>query len=35
MHNTACDIFAPWLGIAPGSPASEAQSLNHWTTREV
>ena len=25
----------PWLGIEPGPPASRAQSLSHWTTREV
>ena len=25
----------PQQGIEPLSPALEAQSLNHWTTREV
>ena len=25
----------PWSGIEPMSPALEAWSLNHWTTREV
>ena len=25
----------PWLGIKAMLPAVEAQSINHWTTREV
>ena len=25
----------PWPGIEPGPPALVAQSLSHWTTREV
>ena len=28
-------ILVPWLGIEPVSHVVEAQSLNHWTTREV
>ena len=28
-------ILAPWPGIKPVPPASEAQSPNHWTTKEV
>ena len=31
----ACRILVPRPGIEPVSPAVEAQSLNHWTTREV
>ena len=38
----ACWIFrcgmwdlVPWPGIEAGTPALEAQSLSHWTTREV
>ena len=27
--------LVPWLGVEPGPPALGAQSLNHWTTREV
>ena len=27
--------LVPWPGIEPGSPALGAQSLSHWTTREV
>ena len=26
---------SPWQGIKPAPPAIEAQTLNHWTTREV
>ena len=29
-----CDLV-PWPGIEPGPPALGAQSLTHWTTREV
>ena len=32
---TACGILLPWPGIEPTTPAVEAQSLNHWTAREV
>ena len=28
-------ILVPQTGIEPKPPALEAQSLNHWTTREV
>ena len=28
----ACGILVPWSGIPP---AVEAQTLNHWTTREA
>ena len=31
----ACGILVPRLGIEPMSPAVEARSPNHWTTREV
>ena len=31
----ACGILVPWPGIKPTPPALEAQSLNHWTNREV
>ena len=27
--------LVPWPGMEPGPPALGAQSLNHWTTREV
>ena len=30
-----CRILGPWPGIEPMPPAVEAQSLNHWTAREV
>ena len=33
--HTSCGILVPWSGIKPLSPAVEAWSLNHWTTREV
>ena len=32
---TAGHVEFPWLGIEPVLPAMEAQSLNHWTTKEV
>ena len=32
---TACWILVPQPGIKPMSLALEAQSVNHWTTREV
>ena len=28
-------ILVPWPGIKPNPPMMEAQSLNHWTIREV
>ena len=31
----ACGILVPQPGIEPAPPAVEAQSLNHWTAREV
>ena len=34
-HLTACGILVLRPGIEPTPPASEARSLNHWTTREV
>ena len=34
-HCMSCGILVPWPGIEPMSLAVEAQSLNHWTTREV
>ena len=33
--HVACGILVPQPGIEPLLPATEAQSLNHWTTREV
>ena len=35
LHHVACSILVPWPGIEPKPPVAEAQSLNHWTTREV
>ena len=35
LHCWACGILVPQPGIEPTSPAVEAWSLNHWTTREV
>ena len=32
-HGTRDLVLRP--GIEPGSPARQAQSLSHWTTREV
>ena len=34
-HHMACGILVPWPGIKPVPPAVEAQSTNHWSTREV
>ena len=34
-HRAACGIFVPQPGIEPTPLALEAQSLNHWTAREV
>ena len=30
-----CGLLAPWPGIKPVTPALEAQSFNHWTSKEV
>ena len=35
LHCMACGLLVPWSGMEPMSPAVEAQSLNHWTTRET
>ena len=35
VHHLACRSLVPWAGIEPSPPAVEAQSPNHWTTREV
>ena len=35
LHHAAFGILVPQPGIEPSPPALEAQSLNHWTTREV
>ena len=35
LHHKVCGIFVPQPGIEPAAPVLEAQSLNHWTTREV
>ena len=34
-HREACRILVPPPGIEPVSPAVEAWSLNHWSSREV
>ena len=34
-HCAACGMLVPQPGIEPMPPALGAQSLNHWTTREV
>ena len=34
-HRVACRILVPWPGIEPVPPVVEAQSPNHWTSREV
>ena len=34
-HPVVCRILVPQPGIKPMPPAMRAQSLNHWTTREV
>ena len=34
-HSMARGILVPQPGIEPLSPAVEAQSLNHWTAKEV
>ena len=31
----ACGILVPWQWIEPKPSALEAQSLNHWITKEV
>ena len=35
LHGEAYRILVPRPGIKPTAPAVEAQSLNHWTTKEV
>ena len=37
MPGLSCGMqdLVPWLGIKPGTPGLEVQSLSHWTTREV
>ena len=35
LHCVACEVLVPRPGIKPAPPALEAQSLNHWTAREV
>ena len=32
---TACGILVPWPGMEPAPREVAAQSLNHWTAREV
>ena len=34
-HHAACGILVPRAGIKPVPSALEAQSLNHWSAREV
>ena len=33
--HAACGILVPWSGIEPVPTVLSAQTLNHWTTREV
>ena len=35
LHHPTCEILAPELGIQPASHGLGAQSLNHWTAKEV
>ena len=35
QHLSACGILVPLPRIEPLTPAVEAQTRNHWTTREV
>ena len=35
LHSVACGILVPQPGIKPVPSALGAQSLNHWTAREV
>ena len=35
LRYKACGMLVPQPGVEPAPPAVEAQSLNHWTTREV
>ena len=34
IYHRACGILVSWPGIQPGTWTVEAQSPNHWTTRE-
>ena len=34
-HCLACGVLVPWSGMEPPPAAMEAQSLNHWATKEV
>ena len=34
-HHVACKILVPLPGIKPMLPALGAQSLDHWTAREI
>ena len=34
-YYVTCGTLVPWPGIKPVSPAVDAQSPNHWPTREV
>ena len=34
LNHAACRISVPQIGIKPEFPAVEAQSPNHWTTKE-
>ena len=37
MWTLSCGMWdlVPWPGIEPGPPALGAQSLSHWTTRDI
>ena len=34
-YHEACRILVLYPGMEPMTPAVEAHSLNHWTTREI
>ena len=33
--HVVCGVLVPWPGMEPIPAALEAQSLNHWTSKEV
>ena len=35
LHHAACGILVPQTRVKPPPPSVEAQTLNHWATREV
>ena len=34
-HGITCGILVPQAEVEPARPALEAQSLNHWTAKEI